>query len=144
MTSIWKKTPKLEDIQKMCEKTAVAHLGIEFQEVGPNFIKATMPVDHRTVQPAGLLHGGISVALAESLGSVASAYCNEDSSLMPVGIEINANHLRSAREGSVTGVCRPIHLGRTMHVWETQITNDKNQLICISRLTVTLVKKDRG
>lgn len=143
MTSIWKRTPDLETIKKMSENTAVSHLGIEIIEFGPDYLKATMPVDKRTIQPAGLLHGGISVALAESLGSIASVYCNDDPTLMPVGIEINANHLRSAREGIVTGVVKPIHLGRTLHVWETRITNEKDQLCSISRLTVTLVKKER-
>lgn len=143
MTTIWKKTPDLAQMQKACENTAVSHLGIEFQEVGPDFLKARMPVDKRTIQPAGLLHGGVSVAMSESLGSIASVYCNDDSSLMPVGIEINANHMRSAREGFVTGICRPVHIGRTLHVWETKITNEKDQLVCVSRLTVTLVKKER-
>lgn len=143
METIWKRPPDLNAIKKVCENTAVSHLGIEFVEIGPDFIKATMPVDKRTIQPAGLLHGGISVVLAESLGSIASVYCTEDPTLMPVGIEINANHLKSARDGIVTGTVRPIHIGRTMHVWETRITNEKNQLCCVSRLTVTLVKKER-
>ena len=143
MKSLWKRQPDLEQIRKFCENTAVSHLGIEILEVGPDFIKARMPVDSRTIQPAGLLHGGISVALAESLGSIASVYCNDDPSLMPVGIEINANHLRSARSGFVTGICRPIHCGRTLHVWETQIFNEDQKLLSISRLTVTLVPKER-
>lgn len=143
MTPIWKKDPDLKVINKFSENTALSHLGIEFIEIGPDYMKATMPVDKRTIQPAGLLHGGISVAFAESLGSVASVYCNEDPTMMPVGVEINANHLRSAREGIVTGVVKPVHVGRTLHVWETRITNEKDQLVCISRLTVTLVKKDR-
>lgn len=143
MESIWTKTPEVTTLNEICKNTGVSHLGINFTEVGPNYIKATMPVDHRTIQPAGLLHGGISVALAESLGSVASSFCNESSDLMPVGVEINANHVRSARSGFVTGTVKPIHLGRSLHVWEIQVTDEQSKLCSISRLTVTLVSKKR-
>jgi 1,4-dihydroxy-2-naphthoyl-CoA hydrolase len=141
MTTIWKSQPDIDQINLVCLKTAAESLGIRFTEVGPDFLEATMPVDHRTVQPAGLLHGGASVLLAETLGSVASLYCREDESTLPVGVEINANHIKPARSGYVTGKVQPIHLGRTIHVWEIKIENEKNQLCCISRLTVTLVRQ---
>jgi 1,4-dihydroxy-2-naphthoyl-CoA hydrolase len=141
MNSIWKTPPSLEQIKKVCNRTAIEHLGIEFIEVGTDFMKATMPVDHRTIQPAGLLHGGSSVLLAETLGSVASLFCREDESTLPVGVEINANHLKPARSGHVIGTVKPLHLGRTIHVWEIRIENSKGQLCCISRLTMTLVRQ---
>ena len=141
MKTIWKNTPELAQINLVCLKTAAQSLGIQFTEVGPNYLKATMPVDHRTVQPAGLLHGGASVLLAETLGSVASLYCREDESTLPVGVEINANHIKPARSGYVIGTVLPIHLGRTIHVWEIKIENDKGQLCCISRLTVTMIRQ---
>jgi 1,4-dihydroxy-2-naphthoyl-CoA hydrolase len=141
MTNIWKKNPQIDQINKVCENTASQRLGILFTEVGPHFLKATMPVDSRTIQPAGLLHGGASVLLAETLGSVASLFCRENEESLPVGIEINANHLRPARSGVVTGIVQPLHIGRTLHVWEIKIENEAGQLCCISRLTVTLVKQ---
>ena len=135
---IWKNQPDLSQINTIGQKTAAQSLGICFTEVGPNFLKATMPVDERTIQPAGLLHGGASVLLAETLGSVASLFCREDESTLPVGIEINASHLKPARSGYVTGTVWPVSLGRTIHVWEIKIENEKGQLCCISRLTVTM------
>lgn len=144
MNSIWKSTPQLDQMNQVSAQTAVEHMGIRFVEVGPDFLKATMPVDQRTIQPAGLLHGGASVLLAETLGSVASLFCREDESTLPVGVEINANHLKSCRSGVVTGTVRPLNLGRTIHVWEIRIENEKAQLCCISRLTVTLVRQVAG
>lgn len=138
---IWKRTPKLEEIQKMCEGTMCEHLGMIFTEIGPDSITATMPVDHRTKQPAGLLHGGASVALAESLGSIASALCLDGNGRMPVGIEINANHLKSATSGVVTGRCTPIRRGNSLHVWNIEIHNEKKELVCVSRLSVMIVDR---
>jgi 1,4-dihydroxy-2-naphthoyl-CoA hydrolase len=140
MSTIWKTLPDLTRINQMSENTAAQSLGILFTEIGDDFMRATMPVDHRTIQPAGLLHGGASVLLAETLGSVASVFCRDDETTLPVGIEINANHIKSARDGFVTGTVRPVHIGRTMHVWEIKITNKAEQLCCISRLTVSLIK----
>jgi 1,4-dihydroxy-2-naphthoyl-CoA hydrolase len=117
----------------------VDHLDIVFTEFGDDFISASMPVDHRSKQPAGLLHGGASVALAETLGSVASAFCARDGGTMPVGIEINANHLRSARDGRVHGKVKPIRLGAHLHVWNIEVTDESGQLVCVSRLTVMMV-----
>jgi len=138
---IWTKKPTLEAIQKMCENTMCAHLGMEFTEVGDDYLIAKMPVDHRTKQPAGLLHGGASVALAESLGSIASALCLKSDQKMPVGIEINANHLKSATSGYVTGKVSPIRVGQNMHVWNIEIHNEKSELVCVSRLTVLIVDR---
>jgi len=117
------------------------YIGLDLTEVGPDFLKATMPVDHRTKQPYGLLHGGASCVLAETLGSVSSALVINPEKFICVGIEINANHVRSAREGFVTGICTPIHLGASTHVWDIRIHDEKNKLICISRLTVAILKR---
>ena len=114
-------------------------LGIEFTELGDGYLRATMPVDARTHQPYGLLHGGASVALAETLGSSAGMMMAGDNAV--VGLEINANHLRAVRSGLVTGTARPLHIGRSTQVWETRIEDDKGQLVCISRLTVAVVSK---
>ncbi len=112
---------------------------MEFTDLGENYIKATMPVDHRTKQPYGLLHGGASVALAETLGSVASAFVIDHEKYMCVGLEINANHLRGVKEGKVTGVVTPIHIGAKTHVWEIKISDENGKLCCISRLTVAIL-----
>lgn len=138
---IWAQRPTLEQLQKICEGTMCEFLDMRFTEVGDDFLVATMPVDHRTKQPAGLLHGGASVALAESLGSIASALCLSDKTKMPVGIEINANHLKSATSGRVTGKVSPLRTGRSLHVWNIEISNEKNELVCVSRLSVMIVDK---
>ncbi len=138
---IWSQKPDLEKLNQFCQNTMCESLGIRFTEAGDNYLLATMPVDQRTKQPMGLLHGGASVALAETLGSVASALCVQDSSKMAVGIEINANHLKSARSGLVTGKVTAIKLGRNLHVWATEIHNEAQDLICICRLTVMIVDK---
>ncbi len=138
---IWKNKPTAEQLGLLHPNTLVDHLGIKFTEVGDDFLKATMPVDHRTKQPYGLLHGGASVALAETMGSVASALCIENVlTHSVVGVEINANHLKSARKGLVTGVVKPIKLGRRLHVWNIEIFNDKNEMVCISRLTTMIIE----
>ncbi|MEZ4768129.1 MAG: hotdog fold thioesterase [Caldilineales bacterium] len=123
----------------MANNTMIEHLGIEFIELGDDFLRARMPVDHRTVQPAGLLHGGASVALAETLGSAASFLCVDTTRFNVVGVEVNANHVRSARAGWVTGTARPIHLGRSTHVWEIRVVDAEERLVCISRLTMAVV-----
>lgn len=138
---IWKKESTLEKLNLICQKTAIEHMGIVFTEIGADFLKATMPVDHRTIQPAGLLHGGAFVLLAESLGGLASSLCLDLSTNLPVGIEINANHVKSARSGFVTGTVRPIHLGQQIHIWEIRIENEKNQLCSIARLTNQIISK---
>ncbi len=117
----------------------VDHLGIEFTEVGDDFLKAKMPVDQRTVQPAGLLHGGASAALAETIGSVAANLCVDHTKRVCVGLEINANHIRSVRNGNVYGQCHPLHLGQSTQVWEIEIRDEKQKLVCVSRLTMAVV-----
>lgn len=139
---IWfKKDLSFTDLIELGKGTMAEHLGIEWTEVGPDFLKARMPVDHRTKQPYGLLHGGASCVLAETIGSVASAMIVDHSKYYCVGLEINANHIRSAREGFVTGTATPLHLGATTHVWDIKIHDEKNKLICVSRLTVAIIKR---
>ena len=130
---------QLESLRQMSENTMVSHLGIEFVEVGDNYIKATMPVDHRTVQPMGLLHGGASVALAETLGSVGATLTLDLRKQHAVGLEINTNHLRSMRSGIVTGTATPIHIGKTTQVWSIEITNEENKKVAISRITMAIL-----
>lgn len=143
MATIWKQPATLEGLNNLNRQTLGEHLAITFTEIGDDYVVATMPVDARTVQPYRILHGGANVALAETLGSVASTLCLEDlTALTAVGIEINANHLKSVAEGGiVTGVCRPIRLGRQMHVWQIEIRDELGQLSCISRLTTLIVPR---
>lgn len=116
-------------------------LDIQFTEIGADFLKATMPVDERTHQPAGILHGGASVVLAETLGSIASYMCIDPEKYIAVGLEVNANHLRPVKSGLVTGICKPLHIGAKTHVWEIRLYNDKGKMNCISRLTVAVIPK---
>jgi uncharacterized protein (TIGR00369 family) len=136
---IWKKEFIIEDMNQFRQNTIVGHLGIEFLEKGDDFLSATMPVDKKTVQPMGILHGGASVVLAETLGSAAS-YMTMDESHYSVGLEVKANHLKSAAKGSVTGTAKPVHLGRTTQVWDIAIENENAELICVSRLTMAVLK----
>lgn len=141
MSHIWfKKEFSLQKLQFMSARTMGEHIGIVFTEIGDDYLKATMPVDQRTRQPYGLLHGGASVALAETLGSVASSLVIDTSVFICVGIEINANHIRSARQGLVTGIATPLHLGSSTHVWDIKIHDERERLVCISRLTVAILK----
>ncbi len=134
----------LDALHSFSQNTISNHLGIEFTEIGTDYITARMPVDKRTHQPFGILHGGASVVLAETLGSIASFLCLPDPEKQhAVGLEINANHLRPVKQGFVYGTVRPIHLGRTTHIWDIRITNEENKLVCISRLTVAIVNADR-
>ena len=137
--SIWFTKPDIDDIKVMSSNTLIDHLGIDVVEVGEDYIKATMPVDHRTRQAFGLLHGGASVALAETLGSIGASLCIDTSKHACVGMEVNANHLRPVRQGQVIGVARPIRLGSMTQVWEIRISNANNQLVCISRLTMAVI-----
>ncbi|MBN8854642.1 MAG: hotdog fold thioesterase [Sphingobacteriales bacterium] len=116
-------------------------LGIELTEIGENFLRARMPVDERTRQPYGLLHGGASAALAETLGSVASAFVIDQTQYYCVGLEINANHIRGVRDGYVYGTATPLHLGKTTHVWDIRIYDEREKLVCVSRLTVAILRK---
>jgi 1,4-dihydroxy-2-naphthoyl-CoA hydrolase len=140
--SIWFLEATPESLDAISANTMVEHLGIEFIAIGEDSITARMPVDHRTVQPAGLLHGGASVALAETLGSVAATLCVDPATTSCVGLEINANHIRSVRSGFVTGVARPLHLGNSTQVWDIRIHDDEQErLVCICRLTMAVLKR---
>jgi 1,4-dihydroxy-2-naphthoyl-CoA hydrolase len=129
------------ELAPLRENTLAETIGLEFTEVGPDYLRGTMPVDHRTIQPYGLLHGGASCVLAETLGSVASAYVVDHSKFYCVGLEINANHVRGVKSGIVTGTARPLHLGASTHVWEIKIEDERGKLICVSRLTVMIVPR---
>jgi len=140
--SIWfHKDLSIEHFRQLGKGTMGEYLGIEWTELGDNFLKARMPVDHRTRQPYGLLHGGASCALAETIGSVASAMVVDNAKFYCVGLEINANHIRSAREGFVTGVASPLHIGSSTHVWDIRIYDEKEKLVCVSRLTVAVIAR---
>jgi 1,4-dihydroxy-2-naphthoyl-CoA hydrolase len=137
--SIWFKDYTVKDI--VTKDTMVEHLGIEVTELGDNYIVGTMPVDNRTKQPFGILHGGASVALAETLASYGGFLTIDPEKYYVVGVEINANHLKMAKEGNVTGKCTPIKRGRSTQVWQTEITNDDGELVCISRITLMVLDK---
>lgn len=139
MSSIWTVIPSLEGMTERTRNTAVEAMGIEFLEVGDDYLVARMPVDHRTVQPAGILHGGASVVLAETLGSVAANHCIRRPDKAGVGLEINANHIRSVRSGWVIGTARPLHIGGTTQVWEIRIENEEGKLVCMSRITMAVI-----
>ena len=136
--SIWKQQHDLAAIERWSENTMMRAIGIRITEIGEDFLRGTMPVDARTHQPYGILHGGASVALAETLGSTAAMLCCEDG-FATVGLEINANHIRAVRSGIVTGTARPLHVGRSTQVWEIRIENEAGQLTCVSRLTMAVV-----
>ncbi len=141
---IWFSPVTIEALNKLGKGTMGEYLGMEWIEVGDDFLRARMPVDHRTRQPYGLLHGGASVALAETLGSVGAAISVDMSKFIAVGMEINANHIRSVKDGFVTGTARPLHRGGTSQVWEIRIEDERGKLVCISRLTVAILKKPTG
>ena len=144
-TMIWKNSADPKHLNAMSKDTMLEHLGITFTDSGDNYIEATMPVDERTVQPFGLLHGGASVTLAESLGSVAANLCIDDTTrYTSVGVEINANHLRPVRSGQdVTGRTTPVRVGRRIQVWNVDIRDEKHRLICTSRITVAVIDRPR-
>jgi len=135
---IWKKPISVAELTAISVNTATAHLGIEFLEVGDDFIRARVPVDSRTQQPYGLLHGGVSVVLAETLGSCGAAYAAPEGH-RAVGLDINANHIKGTTSGWVTGVARPVHIGRTTQVWQIDLRNDAGELTCASRITMAVL-----
>lgn len=136
---IWHDVSPIEFASTRWKNCAIGHLGIEMVEAGDDFLKARMPVDERTRQPAGLLHGGASVVLAESLASCAAAFTIDRSRQHCVGLEINANHVRSVKEGYVVGVVTPLHIGRTTHIWHVMITDQQDRLVCVSRVTMAVL-----
>lgn len=139
---IWfNKSLSLESLLPITPQTMAGYLGMEWVSVGEDFLKMKMPVDERTRQPYGILHGGASCALAETIGSIASHFVIDPDKWYCVGLDINANHVRSARQGFVTATCAPLHLGSTTHVWDIRIHDEEGKLTCISRLTVVILKK---
>jgi 1,4-dihydroxy-2-naphthoyl-CoA hydrolase len=139
--SLFHKDVTLEQLNALSKNTMAAQIGIQFTRIGSDFLEARMPVDHRTHQPFGLLHGGASVALAETMGSVAATCCVDPEKQFCVGLEINANHIKGVREGFVTGITKPIHIGKKTQVWEIRITTEGNELVCISRITMAVLDK---
>ena len=138
--SIWQSLKSLQQLNANGRGTLIETLGMLFTEIGADFVRGTMPVDDRTMQPYRLLHGGASVALAETLGSTGAAMCVEETRFQVVGQEINANHVRAARSGLVTGTARPVHLGGRTQVWVIDIVNDAQKLVCTSRLTMAVIE----
>lgn len=137
--AIWHDVSPIEYARERAAQSMIGHLGIEVIEAGDDYLKARMPVDHRTMQPAGVLHGGASVTLAETLASWGAAFCVDRSKHHCVGLEINANHIRPVSGGVVTGVAKPVHLGRTTHVWEIRITDERDKLVCVARITMAVL-----
>jgi 1,4-dihydroxy-2-naphthoyl-CoA hydrolase len=139
--TIWKTPRSVEELNSGGTGTMVEHLGMRFTEIGDDFVRGTMPVDARTRQPYGLLHGGASVALAETLGSTGATMCVDTTQFLCLGQEINANHVRAARAGLVTGTARPVHLGGRTQVWTIDIHDDAGNLVCTSRLTIAIIRR---
>lgn len=140
---MFKKESSIELLNERSQNTMVDHLGIEFLEIGEDYITAKMPVDNRTVQPLRILHGGASLAFAETLGSMAAFLCIDEEKQYCLGLEINANHIRSVEEGSlVIGKAKALHIGRKTHVWEIKISNSQNKLVCTSRITMMIMDKE--
>lgn len=141
--SIWKEPIDIESAQARADNTLLSHLGILFTEVGDNYLKATMPVDHRTHQPLGIMHGGASCVLAESVGSTAANYCVDQRTHYCVGLDINTNHIRSIRSGLVIATAFPYHLGKTTQVWHIDIKDEQDRLISVNRLTMAVLSKQK-
>lgn len=139
--SLWKWNPGPEGANALAAQSMSGHLGLKITEIGADYVRGTMPVDHRTVQPWGRLHGGANVVLAEELGSLGANLCLDPNEAFAVGLDINANHLRGVTAGTVTGTARPVHIGRSTQVWEIRIEDEGQQLACISRLTMAVVPK---
>ncbi|HMK83970.1 MAG TPA: hotdog fold thioesterase [Candidatus Bathyarchaeia archaeon] len=140
--TIWLSQATPESLNEMGKATLLSHLGIEFLEIGEDYLKARMPVDNRTITPFGILHGGASAAFAETLGGIAASLCVDRTKKLCVGLEINANHVRPAKQGFVYGTAKPIHLGNFTQVWEIRICNDEDNLVCVSRLTMAIINKE--
>lgn len=139
--TIWYQPVTVEMANERAKNSMSEYLGIIFTEIGDNFLAARMPVDHRTKQPVGIMHGGASCVLAETVGSTAANYCVDQKGFYCVGLDINTNHIRSMREGFVTAVAKPFHLGRTTQVWGIDITDDAGKLVSVNRLTMAVLKK---
>lgn len=142
--SIWRTPTSVEQLQAHSRNTLAETIGIRVTEIGPDFVRATMPVTPRTHQPMGVLHGGASVALAETVGSVAATLCVDQALYVCLGQEINANHLRPVSSGTVTATARPYHIGKRSHVWSIEIRDEEEKLVCISRLTIAVVDRPKA
>jgi len=142
--SIWKQPVTIGQEWPIPANSLGGHLGLKVTEIGVDYLRGTMPVDHRTVQPFGRLHGGASCVLAEELGSIAAFLCIPPGTGAPVGLDINANHIRPPTSGIVIGTARPLHIGRTTQVWEIRIVDEQDRLVCISRLTVSVIAVDKA
>lgn len=140
--SVWFQKPTLEVLNGKLKKNMTSHLDINFTEVGDTWIEGTMPVDHRTTQPFDILHGGASCVLAETVASVASNFCVDQAKNYAVGLEINANHLKSATKGLVRARAEILHKGSKTHVWDVKLYNDDNQMVCVSRMTMAIMERD--
>jgi 1,4-dihydroxy-2-naphthoyl-CoA hydrolase len=140
---IWISPITLKDVNLRAHKSLSEYLGIQFTEIGDDFLAATMPIDHRTIQPMGIMHGGASSALAETVGSAAANYCVDQNLFICVGLDININHIRPVRSGSVKGIAKPLHLGKKTHVWEIKIFNDLEQIVSAARLTLAILEKEK-
>lgn len=140
MKNIWKKETDLNHLNRINKDTLIALLGIKYTKIGDNFLQGTMPVDSRTQQPFGLLHGGASVVLAETLGSVAANLAVPNNKVC-VGLEVNANHIRPIKKGIVTGTATAVHIGYSTQIWQIEICNERQQLVCTSRLTIAVIDK---
>ena len=141
---IWHEPMTLDALTERAKDSMSSYLGIEFVEIGDDYLVATMPIDHRTKQPMGIMHGGASCVLAETIGSMAAQFCVDRKTHYCVGLDLNTNHIRSIREGEVTGIAAPFHLGRSTQVWSIEIKNDAGQLISISRLTMAVLAKEKS
>lgn len=142
MSGIWFREFTVEQAAQIVRNTMIEHVGIEFVEIGDDFIRGRMPVDHRTRQPFGILHGGASVVLAETLASVGCQFTIDWQRFRAVGLEINANHIRAVPDGFVTGTAKPFHLGRRTQVWEIQLRDDRGKLSCVSRITMAIIERE--
>jgi 1,4-dihydroxy-2-naphthoyl-CoA hydrolase len=142
--SIWRTQTSVEQLQEHSRNTLAETIGIRVTEVGPDFLRATMPVNPKTHQPMGVLHGGASVALAETVGSLAATLCIDRTLYVCLGQEINANHLRPVSSGTVTATARPYHIGKRSHVWSIEIRDEQEKLVCISRLTIAVVDRPKA
>ncbi len=140
MSKIWFQEYSLKELNERSKGTMGEFLDMQFTEIGDDYLCMTMPVDNRTKQPYGLLHGGASAALAETIGSVASSLCINPEKQICVGIEINCNHIRGKKDGVVTAIAKPLHIGATTHVWDIKINDERGKLVCVSRLTVAILK----
>lgn len=138
---IWKTDFNIEKLNERGKNTMSQYLGIEFIEIGDNYLSARMPVDHRTKQPAGIMHGGASCVLAETVGSTAANCCVDHDQFYCVGLDINTNHIRAMREGSVFAIAKPFHLGKTTQVWGIDIKNEEDQLVSVTRLTMAVLER---